>query len=163
LQDKIRAGGCWKKHSRQVSAVSADSESGRCWGDTLHSGGNAIKSCSPAGFSGGVRCGCQSVPRKNRTIAVGSGSVSLENDAGQARAALERSAADACDAAGNGHAGQARAAIERRTADVGDATGDSVAASYADRTLDEHGLALVEQDPTSTTVNGIVCVHQDVA
>ena len=59
----------------------------------------------------------------------------------------ERIVPDAGDAVGDRDAGQAGAVIERIVPDAGDAVGDRVASGFAPRTLDERGLALVEQDP----------------
>jgi hypothetical protein len=45
--------------------------------------------------------------------------------------------------------GQAVAFFERPVSDVGDAVGNDVAAGLARRELDEQGLALIEQTPST--------------
>ncbi len=47
--------------------------------------------------------------------------------------------------------------------DAGDAIGDRVASSFALRTLDEQGLALVEQDPILAAIDGVERIHRDRA
>ena len=84
-----------------------------------------------------------------------------DRDAGQAGAVIERPVPDAGDAVGDRDAGQAGAAIERPVPDAGDAVGDRVASGFAPRTLDERGLALVEQDPIHTAIDGVERIHRD--
>jgi len=100
-----------------------------------------------------------------------------DRDAGQAGAGIERIAPDAGDAVGDRDAGQAAAVLERigpddgdaiadcdaakaavlkrPVPDAGDAVGHCVATGFAIRTLDERGLALVEQHPIHTAIDGI--------
>ncbi len=82
---------------------------------------------------------------------------------GQAGAVKERLAPDAVDTVGDRDAGQAGAKIEPRVPNAGDAVGDRVAPSFAPRTLDEQGLALVEQDPIHTAIDGVERIHRDRA
>src|SRR5262249_52559369 len=78
----------------------------------------------------------------------------------QAGAARERRLPDAGDAVGDRDAGQAGAARERIALDAGDAVGDCVASGFAPRILDERGLALVEQDPINTAIDGVDRLHR---
>jgi len=83
-----------------------------------------------------------------------------DRDTGQACAAPERIGSDAGDAVWNRYAGQAGAITERRAPDAGDAVGDCIAPGFASRILDERGLALVEQDPINTAIEGVERLHR---
>jgi len=82
-----------------------------------------------------------------------------DRDARQAGAVKERTPSDAGDAVGDRDAGQASAPRERLDLDAGDAVGDRVAPDFAPRVLDKRGLALVEQDPINTAIEGVERIH----
>ena len=82
-------------------------------------------------------------------------------DAGQAGAFIERHFSNALDAAWDRDAGQAHTKRERIVPDVGDTVWNRIGCSdFACRVLDEHGLALVEQDPSNTDIGWIICSHR---
>ena len=68
---------------------------------------------------------------------------------------------DAGDVGANRDIGQTGTIIERLVSDVGNAVGNHVAACFAHRICDEHGLALVEQDSSHAAINRIGCIHRD--
>ena len=71
----------------------------------------------------------------------------------------ERICSDAGDVGADINAGQGTFR-ERAIPYAGDGAGDSIASAYASRVLDEHGLALVEQDTSHTAIGGIICIHR---
>src|SRR5208282_3721953 len=88
------------------------------------------------------------------------GDIPLEINSIKAGAISECIVPDAGDAVGDRDIGQAATGIERILADVDDAIGNRVASAFAPRALDERGLALVEQDPSHTTIVCIVCSYR---
>src|ERR1035437_1002717 len=89
------------------------------------------------------------------------GIVSIHRDCPEPGTARERSAPNAGDAVANRDANQVGAGRERYVPDVCDAVGDRVATGFARRVLDEHGLALVKQDPIHTAIVRIERNHCD--
>ena len=81
-------------------------------------------------------------------------------DVGQATIG-ERGASNAGDAVGDRDAVQAETVRECKGPDAGDAAGDCITSIFSRRTLDECGLALIEQDPIHTTIGGIECIHRE--
>ena len=45
--------------------------------------------------------------------------------------------------------------------DIGDAVGNGIATGFACRKLDDHGLALIEQDAIKAATGGILRIHCD--
>ena len=74
-------------------------------------------------------------------------------------ATTERIASDAIDVGVYRDGSQAGAGVKRSVPDVGDAVGDRVVSGYAPWICNKYGLALVEQDPIHTAVDGIICIH----
>src|SRR5439155_8000624 len=94
--------------------------------------------------------------RINRIIAR---SVAQEIDCSQPGAEVERFPPNVGDAVADGDAGHG-AAPERTVPDPDDAVRDGVAAAgFAAGILDERVLALAEQDPIQTGVNGVGRIH----
>jgi len=87
----------------------------------------------------------------------------IHRDRAQAGAVIERRVPDVGDAVGDRDTGQAQAARDRKVPDAGDAVGDRITSAEAGRILDERGLALVEQDPSLTAIDGVAWIHRDRA
>ena len=111
-----------------------------------------------AGDAGGDHHIGQAVAVEKSSIG-NAGNIGADCDASQAAALAERVSANIGNAAGNCDIGQAVAGIERIVADADDYVGDSIASSQARRTLNERGLAFVEQNPRHTAIGRIVGIH----
>jgi len=89
------------------------------------------------------------------------GILCIHRDYRQAGATIEGRRPNVGDAAWNRDAGQVSAQSERLVFDGGDTVGNRVAADFAPWALDERGLALVEQNPIHTAIEGVERIHRD--